>query len=61
MICINGRVACLKDWARCFGLNYTTVYSRINRYGYSIEDALEIPNDLKAVDDAIRDYYGMGR
>jgi len=21
---------------------------------------LEIPNDLKAVDDAIREYYGMG-
>ena len=60
MVCINGRTACLKDWARCFGLKYTTVIARIDRYGYSVKDALEIPNDLKAVDVAIRDYYGMG-
>jgi hypothetical protein len=24
-------------------------------------DSVEIPNDLKLVDNAIRDYYGMGR
>lgn len=59
LFCINGHTACLKDWVKCFGLNYSTVHSRIHRYGYSIEKALEIPNDLKAVDVAIREYYGM--
>lgn len=59
MFSLGGHTACLKDWVRCFGLNYPTVYSRIKKYGYSIEKALEIPNDLKAVDTAIREYYGM--
>ena len=55
---INGVTMCLKDWARCFGIKYTTLYYGLFRYGKTLSDY--IPNDLKAVDTAIRDYYGMG-
>lgn len=54
-----GQTACLKDWARCFGVKYTTAYARIFRRGYSFERALEIPSDPKMVNAAIIEYYGL--
>ena len=55
----GGQTACLKDWARCFGVKYTTAYARICRSGYSFERALEIPSDPKTVNAAIVEYYGL--
>lgn len=55
----GGQTACLKDWARCFGVKYTTAYARIFRRGYSFERALEIPSDPKMVNAAIIKYYGL--
>ena len=46
----NGEYMCLKDVAKKIGIKYTTLYQRYKRAG----------NDLKAVDVAIREYYGMG-
>jgi len=45
----NGKQMCLKEVARKIGIKYTTLYKRYRRAG----------NDLKAVDVAIREYYGM--
>lgn len=47
---IDGQRLCLKDVARKIGVKYTTLYMAYRRSGY----------DLKAVDSAIRDYYGLG-
>ena len=47
---LNGKRMCLKDVARKTGIKYVTLYMRYRRAG----------NDLKAVDAAIREYYGMG-
>ena len=46
---INGKMLCLKDVAQMIGMKYTTLYMKYKRAG----------NDLKAVDTAIREYYGM--
>lgn len=36
MYTINGETACLKDWARRFGIKYTTLYAGVTRYGKDI-------------------------
>ena len=59
MYTLGGRTACLKDWARCFGVKYTTAYERIRRSGYSFEKALEIPKDPKVVSNIIKEYYEL--
>lgn len=38
----NGETHTLKEWSRKFGMNYSTVYSRITKYGYTFERALSI-------------------
>ena len=43
------KTLCLKDWAREIGVKYSTLYMKYRRAG----------NDLKAVDKAIREFYGM--
>ena len=48
---LNGNRMCLKDVARRIGIKYTTLYMKYRRAGY----------DLKAVDTAIREYYGMAK
>lgn len=48
-IAFNGEYMCLRDVAKKTGIKYTTLYQRYRRAG----------NDLKAVDVAIREYYGM--
>ncbi len=45
----NGKTMCLKDVARETGMKYSRLYMAYRRAG----------NDLKAVDVAIREYYGM--
>ena len=72
----DGKTMCLKDWARFFGIKYTTFHKWIHRQNMSFDECLkkinankaktpegmfelEIPNDLKMVDDAIRDHYGI--
>jgi hypothetical protein len=37
----NGETKILKDWARYFGIKYTTLYMRIKRGGLSFEDAIQ--------------------
>lgn len=36
----NGETKILKDWAKHFGLKYTTIHQRIFRSGLSFEDAI---------------------
>jgi len=38
----NGETKTLSEWARNKGLSVQTLHSRINRYGYSIEEALSL-------------------
>jgi hypothetical protein len=38
-----GRTQCLKDWARELGINYLTLYTRINRKKLSFEEAICVP------------------
>lgn len=38
----NGETACLKDLTEKYGLNYQTVYARIKKHGWSVDDALTI-------------------
>lgn len=45
----QGQKICLKDLTRKIGVKYGTLYMKYRRAG----------NDLKAVDAAIREYYGM--
>lgn len=40
-ITYKGRTQTIKQWCEELNLNYNTVISRINRYGYSIEKAFE--------------------
>jgi hypothetical protein len=42
---LHGRTQCLKDWAQEAGVNYGTFLSRIDRLGWSIEDALGLSNE----------------
>ena len=39
---INGETRCLSEWCRIYNLSYGTVHSRIYKYGYTIEKALEL-------------------
>lgn len=39
----EGRTQCLKDWAAEAGIPYLTFYTRLRRYGWSFEDALNTP------------------
>lgn len=41
-VTIDGETKCLKDWAREFGIKYSTVQMRIER-GWKVEDALTAP------------------
>lgn len=41
----NGETKVLKDWARYFGIKYTTLYLRITRSNLSFEDAISFSND----------------
>lgn len=43
MIEHDGQSKCLKEWCRELGMNYSTVRGRIDRYGWSVEDALTVP------------------
>lgn len=36
----NNRTECLKEWARIFGVKYTTLYMAITRDGRSFEEAV---------------------
>lgn len=40
----NGETKVLKDWARHFGIKYTTIYQRIYRSGMSFESAINPVN-----------------
>lgn len=55
LVTVNDQTMCLKDYARFIGVKYSTIYSRYRRNGRK----LEIPNDLKAVDEGIRRYYDL--
>ena len=37
---MNGETHNLKDWSRIYKIKYTTLYSRVYRYGMSFEDAI---------------------
>lgn len=39
----KGRTQSIKDWAEELQLPYPTLYDRINRNGWSVEEAIEIP------------------
>ena len=43
MITYNGETHTRAEWARIVGINWTTLRDRINRYGWSVEDALTMP------------------
>lgn len=43
MIPFNNGFLCLKDYCKIKHLNYKTILSRIDTYGWSIEEALKIP------------------
>lgn len=38
---LNGETHVLKEWARIFNINYTTLHSRIYRYGLTFEEAIK--------------------
>lgn len=38
---INGETRCLKDWCEILGLNYSTIYARINKQCWPIEKCLQ--------------------
>lgn len=41
-ITINGATKTLSEWVDCYSLDYKVVQSRLNRYKWSIEEALEL-------------------
>jgi hypothetical protein len=41
----NGETRCVRDWARIIGLNYATLLNRINKLGWSAEEALANKKD----------------
>lgn len=41
----KGESKILKDWARFFGINYTTLYNRLYRSKMSFEDAIQYNNN----------------
>ena len=38
----DGKTMCLKDWARYYGIKYTTLYGRITRYKMPFETAVNM-------------------
>ena len=43
VVAYKGEEKTIKEWSETMGLPYQTVYARIQRYGWSIEKALETP------------------
>lgn len=43
LITYKGRTQCLVAWAEQLGFDYATLRDRLNRYGYTIEEALTLP------------------
>ena len=39
----KGRTQCIFEWAEEYGVNYHTLYKRLNRLGMTIDEALEKP------------------
>lgn len=46
-ITYKGKTKCLIEWAEYFGINPSTIRMRIDRYGWSVEKALETPARIK--------------
>ena len=45
LITLDGVTHCMKEWSKILGINYITLSSRINIYGWKPEVALlELPN-----------------
>ncbi len=44
----NGMTKTIAQWADLLGINYGTLQSRINKLGWSVEDALEIKSDMNS-------------
>lgn len=42
-ITFNGKTQCMKAWAEELGLNYSLLRSRLNSYGWGVEQALTTP------------------
>lgn len=42
---INGQSKCLKEWARLWGIKYTTLYAGIYRYGKPITAYIPVKED----------------
>lgn len=43
VVTYNNKTMILKDWAVELDMNYKTLFSRINQYGWSVEDAFKKP------------------
>lgn len=43
LIEFRGEVKCFTEWCEVFGINPGTLYNRLNRFGWSVEDALTKP------------------
>lgn len=42
LLCFDGRTQCLRDWEHETGLNYNTIWNRLDR-GWTVEEALTTP------------------
>jgi hypothetical protein len=40
MFTIDGETLCLTDWATRLGVHYKMLWSRINAYGWTLEEAI---------------------
>lgn len=40
LVSFRGKTQCLKDWATELGINYSTLHTRITRYGWPVQRAL---------------------
>jgi hypothetical protein len=45
LITYNGETKPLREWAKALGITRTSLYVRIHRYGWTIEEALTTPKD----------------
>ena len=45
---LNGETKILKDWAKHFGIKYTTIYQRLYRSGMSFESAIKPVNSSRS-------------
>lgn len=43
----NSETHTIKEWAEIYGINYQTLYARLNSYGYSFEQAINIEKRQK--------------